>query len=94
MEDDPRRHGLGAGSDNAAEDYQRTRPVCPPELLDDLIDRTELQAGNRVIEIGCGTGQATVPLAQRGLAITAVELGGELAAVNCLRPQPPVNPRG
>jgi len=81
MEDDPRRHGLGAGFDNAAEDYQRTRPVCPAELLDDLIDRTGLQAGNRVIEIGCGTGQATVPLAQRGLAITAVELGAELAAV-------------
>lgn len=81
MEDDPRRHRLRAGFDNAAEDYQRTRPVCPPELFDDLIDRAGLQAGNRVIEIGCGTGQATVPLAQRGLAVTAVELGAGLAAV-------------
>jgi len=34
-----------------------------------------------VLEIGCGTGQATVPLAERGLAITAVELGAELAAI-------------
>jgi SAM-dependent methyltransferase len=40
-----------------------------------------LEAGDRVVEIGCGTGQATVPLAERGLAITAVELGPELAAV-------------
>jgi len=46
--------------DMAAEDYQRTRPVCPPELFDDLIDRAGLKAGDRVIEIGCGTGQATV----------------------------------
>ena len=67
--------------DSAAEDYQRTRPVCPPRLFDDLMDRAGLEAGDRVVEIGCGTGQATVPLAERGLAVTAVELGGELAAV-------------
>jgi SAM-dependent methyltransferase len=81
MEDEPTRHRLRAGFDRAAEDYQRTRPVCPPELFDDLIDRAGLRAGDRVIEIGCGTGQATVPLAERGLAVTAVELGASLAAV-------------
>jgi SAM-dependent methyltransferase len=81
VRDDPRRHALRAGFDSAAEDYQRTRPVCPPELFDDLIDRARLRLGDRVIEIGCGTGQATVPLAQRGLAVTAVELGPELAAI-------------
>jgi SAM-dependent methyltransferase len=80
-EDDPSHHGLRAGFDMAAEDYQRTRPVCPPQLFDDLIDRAGLEAGNRVIEIGCGTGQATVPLAQRRLTVTAIELGAELAAI-------------
>lgn len=80
-EDDPRRHALRAGFDRAAEDYQRTRPVCPPELFDDLIDRAGLGTADRVIEIGCGTGQATVPLALRGPAVTAVEPGAELAAV-------------
>jgi SAM-dependent methyltransferase len=34
-----------------------------------------------VLEIGPGTGQATVPLAERGLAVTAVELGESLAAL-------------
>jgi SAM-dependent methyltransferase len=33
-----------------------------------------------VLEIGCGTGQATVPLAQRGYAVVCVELGAGLAA--------------
>ena len=74
-------HHLRAGFDQAAEDYQRTRPVCPPQLFDDLIRLAGLRAGDRVVEIGCGTGQATVPLAERGLAITAVELGPELAAI-------------
>jgi SAM-dependent methyltransferase len=34
-----------------------------------------------VLEIGPGTGQATVPLAERGCQVVAVELGPELAAV-------------
>ena len=79
--DDPRRRVLRAGFDRAAEDYQRTRPVCPPQLFGDLIDLAGLEAGDRVVEVGCGTGQATVPLAERGLSVTAVELGGELAAI-------------
>jgi SAM-dependent methyltransferase len=33
------------------------------------------------LEIGCGTGQATVPLARRGLLVTAVEIGPALAEV-------------
>jgi len=80
MDEDRMRH-LRTGFDQAAEDYQRTRPVCPPQLFDDLIRLAGLKAGDRVVEIGCGTGQATVPLAERGLAVTAVELGPELAAV-------------
>jgi SAM-dependent methyltransferase len=81
VRDDPRRHDLRAGFDQAAEDYQRTRPVCPAELFDDLMNLAGLEPGDRVIEIGCGTGQATVPLAERGLAVTAVELGAGLALV-------------
>jgi SAM-dependent methyltransferase len=79
--DDPGREHLRTVFDRAAEDYQRTRPVCPPQLFDDLIDLAGLGAGDRVLEIGCGTGQATVPLAGRGLAVTAVELGAGLAAI-------------
>jgi hypothetical protein len=38
MADDPRRR-LRACFDLVPEDYQRTRPVCPPQLFSDLIDR-------------------------------------------------------
>lgn len=79
--DGPGREHLRTVFDRAAEDYQRTRPVCPLRLFDDLIDLAGLGAGDRVLEIGCGTGQATVPLAERGLAVTAVELGAGLAAI-------------
>ena len=81
MDDDPRRHGLRAGFDRAAEDYERTRPVCPPKMFDDLVTLAGLEAGDGVVEIGCGTGQATLPLAERGLVVTGVELGADLAAI-------------
>jgi protein-L-isoaspartate O-methyltransferase len=72
---------LRGGFDDDAEAYQRTRPVCPPELFDDLMRLAGLAADDRIVEIAPGTGQATVPLAERGLAITAIELGASLADV-------------
>jgi SAM-dependent methyltransferase len=81
MEDDHGRHGLRTGFDLAAADYQRTRPTCPPQLFDDLVAEAGLAPGDRVVEIGCGTGQATVPLAERGVAVTGIELGADLAAL-------------
>ena len=40
-----------------------------------------LETRSRILEIGAGTGLATVPLAERGYEIVAVELGAELAAI-------------
>jgi SAM-dependent methyltransferase len=66
--------------DEVAELYDRARPSYPPQIFDDLTALAELSAKARVVEIGCGTGQATLPLAERGFAITCVELGEQLAA--------------
>jgi SAM-dependent methyltransferase len=59
--------------------YDRARPTYPPELFDDLVELAGLPAGGRVLEIGPGTGQATVALAERGFAVVGVELGQGLA---------------
>jgi SAM-dependent methyltransferase len=61
--------------------YDRARPNYPPQIFDDLVALAQLPAQARLVEIGCGTGQATLPLAERGYAITCVELGEQLAAV-------------
>lgn len=55
--------------DSATELYGRAGPQYPAELFDVLITIAGLQRGDRVLEIGCATGQATRPLAERGLSI-------------------------
>jgi SAM-dependent methyltransferase len=67
--------------DEVPELYDRARPVYPPSLFDDLVELAEIPTTGRVVEIGCGTGQATLPRARRGLEIRCVELGEGLAAV-------------
>jgi SAM-dependent methyltransferase len=67
--------------DEVPELYDRARPTYPPALFADLEELGGLVAGSRVLEIGCGTGKATVSLAERGYRITCVELGASLAAV-------------
>jgi SAM-dependent methyltransferase len=63
-----------------AERYDRARPRYPAQVFDDLV-AAGVTSGARVLEIGCGTGQATVPLAERGYRIVAVELGADMADV-------------
>ena len=61
--------------------YDEVRPGYPEELFDDVVSLSGIPAGGRILEIGCGTGQATVPFARRGYRILCVELGENLAAV-------------
>lgn len=75
------RQRLRATFEEVPELYDRARPTYPPELFDDLVVLARLRRGARVLEIGCGTGQATIPLAERDLEIVCVELGERLAAV-------------
>jgi SAM-dependent methyltransferase len=72
---------LRAIFDEDAERYDRARPGYPAAVFEDLSRLARVGPGSRVLEIGCGTGQATVPLAERGCRIVAVELGAQLAAV-------------
>lgn len=69
---------LRAGFDGTAGTYHQARPDYPGELIDAVAALTGLTAGARVLEVGCGTGKATIPLAQRGYAITALDIGGRL----------------
>ncbi len=74
------RERLAATFEEAADLYHRARPDYPEELFDHLLEVTGLPPGARVLEVGCATGKATLPLARRGFRLTCVEPGRDLAA--------------
>ncbi|MCY1139454.1 methyltransferase domain-containing protein [Actinoplanes sp. Pm04-4] len=76
---------LGHVFNEVPELYDRFRPGYPDELFADLASIAGLRAGSAVLEVGCGTGQATRSLAARGYAVTALEPGERLAALARLR---------
>lgn len=59
--------------------YDRVRPSYPDELFNDLVAITGVDDRSSILEVGCGTGQATRSLAAIGCPVTAVESGAALA---------------
>ena len=61
--------------------YEEVRPGYPAELIRDVIDLSGLEDHSRVLEIGCGTGKATRPLAERGYELVCLDIGADLIAI-------------
>jgi SAM-dependent methyltransferase len=78
MHDSKRRHHLGGTFNRVASTYREARPGYPNELFRLLVDHCGLGAGSRVLEIGAGAGQATVPMLKLGAQVTALEPGRDL----------------
>jgi SAM-dependent methyltransferase len=78
--------------DDAAQLYAEVRPRYPEEMVAQIIAFAALPAHGRIFEVGCDTGQMTLPFAQRGYAIVAIDQGERLAALAALhcRPYPQV----
>jgi SAM-dependent methyltransferase len=74
---DPR--ALGRVFNDVPELYDRVRPSYPDELYADLVSVTGL--AESVLEVGCGTGQATRSLAALGGSVIAVEPGADLSVL-------------
>jgi len=75
--DDARRTSF----DEEAELYDRARPSYAEPLVDEIVARSRLPPDGRILEVGAGTGKATVLFARRGYAMVALEPGANLAKV-------------
>ena len=67
--------------DEIAAEYDRRRPAYPDELIDQACRVAGIRSGDRVLEVGCGSGQLTRSLAGRGLRVTALEPGTNLISL-------------
>jgi ubiquinone/menaquinone biosynthesis C-methylase UbiE len=55
--------------DQVASVYREARPGYPDALVDDVVSYADLKPNDRILEVGCGTGQATMSFAKRGFPI-------------------------
>jgi ubiquinone/menaquinone biosynthesis C-methylase UbiE len=60
--------------------YDSIRPVYVDELYKNIFDYSNIAEKSKALEIGIGTGQATLPCLEANLEVTAIELGEDLAA--------------
>lgn len=47
--------------DESDECIDELRPKYPKNLFDDIVRLTKIPSNGKILEIGCGTGQATLP---------------------------------
>ena len=75
----PRKQALVFGE--VAEQYDAARPSYPDALFATVMEYGGLRPGDNALEIGAGTGKATMGFVARGLAVHALEPSAEMARV-------------
>jgi len=66
--------------DDAVLNYEKRRPNYGTELFKDIVKYAGIGMDKSLIEVGCGTGQATEPFLKTKCKVTAVELGENLSS--------------
>ena len=64
-----------------AEQYERARPSSPASAIYEVRAYAGVGAGDRVVEVGAGTGKATRLLSAHGLRVLALEPDASMAAI-------------
>ena len=70
-----------------AEDYENFRPGFPESFLDRLTEDGWIEAGQRALDLGTGTGSLALGLAARGLETTGLDIAPNLLEIARSRSQ-------
>jgi len=77
MKTESERQGAVQAFNKIAKTYDN-KPDYPEELIQIIINKANLTAGSKLLEIGSGTGRATVQFAGFGFEIICIEPGSEM----------------
>lgn len=67
--------GLEWTFDTVAGKYEKLRPGYTDELYKMIFDYITIDGLSKVVEVGIGGGQATLPILKTGCTLTAIECG-------------------
>ena len=59
--------------------YDKFRPTYGTKIFEDILSYSGITKSSKILEIGCGTGNATLPMIQTRAEVTAVEIGENLS---------------
>lgn len=72
---------LARSFESGADAYEAFRPPYPDALFDDIREISGTSWQQRILDVGAGTGRATVELARRGARVDAVEPSNDMLGV-------------
>jgi len=72
-------HGLSFNK--TAKDYDSVRPGYPEKMYQDIFNQIESPDNGTILDIGSGTGQAVLPLLEKGFSVTCLEPGKDLHTI-------------
>lgn len=61
--------------------YDKYRPTYPYEVFYEIFSYSNVDSNCKLLEIGIGTGQATLPFLKKGCRVTAIEFGNRLSSL-------------
>lgn len=61
--------------------YDRARITYPIQLIDDIVSYSGIKENGNILDVGCGTGQATILFAERNYTIVGLDAGQEMVKI-------------
>src|SRR3989338_3709869 len=58
--------------------YDRARTSYPIRLIDDIVNYSGIGQEGTILDVGCGTGQATLLFAQKGYRVIGLDISQEM----------------
>ncbi len=74
-------HSLGTTFGKVSSLYDKSRVTYPKELIDDIITYSKIKPNAMILDVGCGSGQATLPFAERGYNTVGLDISKELITI-------------
>lgn len=61
--------------------YDKSRVTYPEELIEKIITYSKIKPNETILDVGCGSGQATLPFAQQSFQIIGLDISKDLLTI-------------